>query len=179
MAPKFGLDDGSTSNFDATLVLATMLVSQLHENISSEPPQAATGVHVQVANSTGSQGQGRSRVNMSERPSDHTRIWSDLSGNRLFFLLSLMVYLGQHIVLTCLHYAGSAAKSGNGAEGRNGQGETITNANEQREIPRLSTMYISKDAPNRENERLDPNMYPETTTCFSYLSVLLLLLLIS
>lgn len=85
MAPKFGLDDGSTSNFDATLVLATMLVSQLHESNPSEPPQAAAGMHVQVADSTGSQGQGRSRVNVSEHPSDHTRIWSDLSGNRLFF----------------------------------------------------------------------------------------------
>ncbi|KAL0384801.1 UNVERIFIED_CONTAM: hypothetical protein Sradi_2874400 [Sesamum radiatum] len=42
MAPKFGLDDGSCSNFDATLVLATMLVSQLNGGNSSEPSTAAT-----------------------------------------------------------------------------------------------------------------------------------------
>ncbi|KAK3418647.1 hypothetical protein EUGRSUZ_H04556 [Eucalyptus grandis] len=31
MAPKFGIDEGDSSNFDVTLVLATMLTSQLHE----------------------------------------------------------------------------------------------------------------------------------------------------
>lgn len=56
--------------------------------------------------------------------------------------------------------AGSAAKSGNGAEGRNLQGESNLNANEQREIPRFSAMHISKTAQNRENEPLDPNTYP-------------------
>ncbi len=36
MAPKFGLDDGSCSNFDATLVLATMrsnLWRESHQNL--------------------------------------------------------------------------------------------------------------------------------------------------
>lgn len=80
---------------------------------------------------------------------------------------------------TSLLYAGSAAKSGNGADGRNAQGETISNANEQREIPRISRMCISKAAPNRENESVDPNMYPETTTCFCIYQFFLLLLLIS
>lgn len=82
MAPKFGLDDGSTSNFDATLVLATMLVSQLHESNTSEPPQAATAMHIQEDHGTGSEpGRERCGTNVSEHPSDHTRIWSDLSGN--------------------------------------------------------------------------------------------------
>ncbi|BBH06536.1 cell cycle checkpoint control protein family [Prunus dulcis] len=82
MAPKFGLDDGSTSNFDATLVLATMLVSQLHESNTSEPPQAATAMHIQEDHGTGSEpGRERCGTNVSEHPSDHTRIWSDLSGS--------------------------------------------------------------------------------------------------
>lgn len=82
MAPKFGLDDGSSSNFDATLVLATMLSSQLYEGNPSGPPQQATSTHHQGVDRTGSQGQqGRSRANNSEHPSDHTRIWSELSGN--------------------------------------------------------------------------------------------------
>lgn len=89
MAPKFGLDDGSSSNFDATLVLATMLVSQLHESNPSEPPQAGSSMPVQAANSTGSQAQGRNGVNISEHPSEHTRIWSDLSGNSVFGLSSV------------------------------------------------------------------------------------------
>ncbi|KAI9079362.1 hypothetical protein K1719_038661 [Acacia pycnantha] len=34
MAPKFGWEDGPDSNFDVTLVLATMLISRLHEGAS-------------------------------------------------------------------------------------------------------------------------------------------------
>ncbi|CAI0551179.1 unnamed protein product [Linum tenue] len=39
MAPKIGLSDSSGSNFDATLVLATMLISQLRDENASEEPQ--------------------------------------------------------------------------------------------------------------------------------------------
>lgn len=81
MAPKFGLDDGSTSNFDATLVLATMLISQLHEGNPSERPPAADTAHGQAEHETGSQAQERTRGNVSDQPSDHTRIWSELSGS--------------------------------------------------------------------------------------------------
>lgn len=82
MAPKFGLEDGSHSNFDATLVLATMLISQLHEGTASEPPQVATRAHAQTEERNGSHMQQENcRTNASELPSDHTRIWSDLSGN--------------------------------------------------------------------------------------------------
>lgn len=71
MAPKFGIDDGSFSYFDATLVLATMLVSQLSGGNSSEPPAAmAAGVTEQHG----------TKGNTTEYPSDHTRIWSELSG---------------------------------------------------------------------------------------------------
>ncbi|XP_010546716.1 PREDICTED: cell cycle checkpoint control protein RAD9A isoform X2 [Tarenaya hassleriana] len=80
MAPKFGLDSGSSSNFDATLVLATMLVSQLQESVPSDLPQAANSTGGHTAERVESEPQERSRQNVSEHPSDHTRIWSELSG---------------------------------------------------------------------------------------------------
>lgn len=79
MAPKFGLEDGPQSNFDVTLVLATMLISQLQEG-TSELPQAATRVHAQTEKDGSHVGQENDKTNASELPSDHTRIWSDLSG---------------------------------------------------------------------------------------------------
>ncbi|XP_050143193.1 uncharacterized protein LOC126618992 isoform X1 [Malus sylvestris] len=137
MAPKFGLDDGSTSNFDATLVLATMLVSQLHETNPAEPPQAATEMHIRDEHGTGSEARReRCRPSGSEHPSDHTRIWSDLSG--------------------------SGARSGNGAEGGQVQGERNLNANGQREVQRMSKLHISNPASAGGNEPVDPNAcHPE------------------
>ncbi|XP_078446204.1 cell cycle checkpoint control protein family isoform X2 [Wolffia australiana] len=41
MAPKFGFNDASNSNFDATLVLCTMLASQLPEEGIAEGPPAS------------------------------------------------------------------------------------------------------------------------------------------
>ncbi|KAF9605728.1 hypothetical protein IFM89_018124 [Coptis chinensis] len=93
MTPKFDLDDGANSDFDVTLVLATMLVSQLQEGIPLEHPVAGA----RTDNRRDSQAQqDRSRAAMSENPSDQTRIWSELSG--------------------------SALRSGSGAEERNFQG---------------------------------------------------------
>ncbi|KAJ4955407.1 hypothetical protein NE237_012190 [Protea cynaroides] len=104
MAPKFGLDDGSSSDFDAELVLATMLASQLHDGNLSEHPPLATNSHCQADQGTGSEAQReRFGVAASEYPSDHTRIWSELSG--------------------------SAAKSGDGAEERHLQVEGNSNSN--------------------------------------------------
>lgn len=80
MAPKFGSDDGSFSNFDATLVLATMLVSQLNVGNSAGPPPAA---------SAGASAQQDPKGNTSDHPSDHTRIWSELSGEFNIFLRML------------------------------------------------------------------------------------------
>ncbi|VVA96574.1 unnamed protein product [Arabis nemorensis] len=77
MAPKFGFGDGSSSSFDATLVLATMLVSQLQEGV---PPEAANSTGGHAAEQVGSEPQERSRQSTSEHPSDHTRVWSELSG---------------------------------------------------------------------------------------------------
>ncbi|KAL2468585.1 cell cycle checkpoint control protein family [Forsythia ovata] len=114
MAPKFGFDDGSNSNFDATLVLATMLVSQFNGVNSTAPAAAAPASH-----GTGAPAHDRSKGNVSEHPSDHTRIWSELSG--------------------------SAAKSGNGAEDRQVPGERNQSTNEQRTIQEIGAMHISKD----------------------------------
>ncbi|XVE89647.1 hypothetical protein DITRI_Ditri20bG0012600 [Diplodiscus trichospermus] len=134
LAPKFGLEDGAGSNFDATLVLATMLISQLHEGNPSEPVQAATTTHDQAMQGAGSQAQQeRSRANVSEHPSDHTRIWSDLSG--------------------------SAAKSSSGVEERQVQGQRNLNASEQRDIQRISMMQITKDIPIRESVPAAPSFH--------------------
>lgn len=109
MAPKFGLEDVSVSNFDATLVLATMLVSQLHDRTTStEPIRAAHGTEEPV--------QERPKGNVSEHPSDHTRIWSELSA--------------------------SAAKSATGTSGR-ARRERDLNTNEHLDIQRISTINIS------------------------------------
>ncbi|TYG95993.1 hypothetical protein ES288_A11G312600v1 [Gossypium darwinii] len=132
LAPKFGLDDGSGSNFDVTLVLATMLISQLHEGNPSELAPAATTVHNQAMHRTGSEAQEeRVRPNVPEHPSEHTRIWSDLSG--------------------------SAAKSSNGVEERQVKGQQNLNASEQRDIQRISMMHITKDAPIKESVPAAPS----------------------
>ncbi|KAK6777745.1 hypothetical protein RDI58_024463 [Solanum bulbocastanum] len=81
MAPTFCLDDGSNSTFDATLVLATMLMSQLNTGSSSENPQAAGTSYGQANDGRQAPVQERSKGN-SGLPSDQTRIWSDLSGSR-------------------------------------------------------------------------------------------------
>ncbi|KZV41780.1 hypothetical protein F511_17149 [Dorcoceras hygrometricum] len=104
MAPKFGSDDGSISSFDATLVLATMLISQLNVGDSAGPPPTA---------SAGASAQG----NTSDHPSDHTRIWSELSG--------------------------SAAKGGTSAEDRHVRVEGNHQTKEHRTIQRIGEMNIS------------------------------------
>ncbi|KAG8063398.1 hypothetical protein GUJ93_ZPchr0003g17462 [Zizania palustris] len=74
LVPKFGLDNGSSSDFDATLVLATMLVSQLTDNSVSQQPatsaQQAEEPRVAVTPSL-----------VPENVPSHTKIWSDLSGS--------------------------------------------------------------------------------------------------
>ncbi|CAA6663435.1 unnamed protein product [Spirodela intermedia] len=74
MAPKFGFDDASNSDCDATLVLCTMLASQLPEGstpqcptptrVGSQAEHARTGTQTPVAN----------------QPSDNVNILSELSG---------------------------------------------------------------------------------------------------
>lgn len=73
MAPRFGFDDGLNSDFDAMLVLATMLVSQLNEVNSTDHPSVAhmpQSQHAKAANAS-----------TVGNPSDHTKIWSDLTGS--------------------------------------------------------------------------------------------------
>ncbi|KAL1211727.1 hypothetical protein V5N11_023723 [Cardamine amara subsp. amara] len=117
MAPKFGLGDGSSSSFDATLVLATMLVSQLQEGVPAEHPEAANSTGGHAAEQVGSQPQERSRQSASEHPSNHTRVWSELS-------------------------AGTATKSVNGSEDRpQAQGQPDL------DIQSVRDMEISKGGP--------------------------------
>ncbi|XP_028770830.1 cell cycle checkpoint control protein RAD9A [Neltuma alba] len=135
MAPKFGLEDGPDSNFDVTLVLATMLVSQLHED-ASEVPQASTRIHAQTEKGGSHVRQENCKTNVSELPSDHTRIWSDLSG--------------------------SATKNTSGMEERQAQREKFLNDNEQREIQRIVTMQISEVASAARNNFVENNSYHPT-----------------
>ncbi|WVZ56909.1 hypothetical protein U9M48_007375 [Paspalum notatum var. saurae] len=74
LVPRFGLDDGSSSDFEATLVLATMTVSQLTDSNDAQQP------------ATSAQGEPRAATTPSlvpENVSNHTKIWSDLSGLHL------------------------------------------------------------------------------------------------
>ncbi|KAF3792871.1 Cell cycle checkpoint control protein [Nymphaea thermarum] len=91
LAPKFGLEDTPTADFDATLVLATMLLSQLREgNVSEGSPAAPVALGKQDHGNPhehvpchASAGEASRRMvvspNNSQNPSNHTRIWSELS----------------------------------------------------------------------------------------------------
>lgn len=81
MTPRFGVDDIAISNFEATLVLATMLVSQLHEGNTMEAADADATRQDQTNPGVSSRTQQeKNRPTGSEDPSNHTRIWSELSG---------------------------------------------------------------------------------------------------
>jgi hypothetical protein len=45
------------------------------------------------------------------------------------------------------------------------------NANEQREIQRISTMHISKDTSTRENVAVNPSLYPNCYCLFQYVTL--------
>lgn len=137
MAPKFGLEDVSHSNFDATLVLATMLTSQLHEGAASEPPVGVTRTHIHNEERNASHMQQENcRTNVSELPSDHTRIWSDLSA--------------------------TAFKNFSALEEQQAQGETIVHDDEQREIQRIGTMQISRVTTVAGNNPINSNFFRPT-----------------
>uniref|UniRef100_R7W1D5 Uncharacterized protein n=1 Tax=Aegilops tauschii TaxID=37682 RepID=R7W1D5_AEGTA len=73
LAPRFGFDDGSSSNFDVTLVLATMLVSQLNDgSVPQQPPTSAH--HAEEPRAAAA-----APSPVPENVSNHTRIWSELS----------------------------------------------------------------------------------------------------
>ena len=86
LAPRFGFDDGSSSNFDVTLVLATMLVSQLNDgSVPQKPPTSAH--HAEEPRAAAA-----APSPVPENVSNHTRIWSELSGVYHFgkrFLLAI------------------------------------------------------------------------------------------
>ncbi|KAL3728312.1 hypothetical protein ACJRO7_032978 [Eucalyptus globulus] len=133
MAPKFGIDEGTSFNFDATLVLATLLTSQLHAgntgpSANGMPGQADTG------EASGEQPE-RNRTSVLEIPSNHTRIWSELSG--------------------------SAARSGSGSDGRQVPEERILEAGGQSGIKRISTIQISKATSAEGHIQTDGNGFSQ------------------
>ncbi|CAM8983142.1 unnamed protein product [Rhodiola kirilowii] len=76
--------------------------------------------------------------NVSDHPSDHTKIWSELSG------VSYQTFKRVSIE------TGSAAKNGSGTQGGQAQDEANVNANPRKEVQGISAMHISKpDASNR------------------------------
>ena len=87
LVPRFGLDNGSTSDFEATLVLATMTVSQLVDSSDAQQP------------ATSAQHNGEPRPATTPSVSNHTKIWSELSG---VYLSSQVFFLGNQLVW--LHY---------------------------------------------------------------------------
>ncbi|XP_039129814.1 cell cycle checkpoint control protein RAD9A [Dioscorea cayenensis subsp. rotundata] len=125
MAPRFGFDGASNSDFDATLVLASMLVSQLNDETTDHHPAMAS-------NDQGACGMGteqepaRAPSPVSDRPSNHTKIWSDLT-------------------------AGSAAKSSDGTRERHIQTEGNPSSTLQNNMQNLNAVGTSKTPPAREN----------------------------
>lgn len=67
------MDDGSTSDFDATLILATMTVSQLVDSNGAQQP-ASSAQHAEEPRAAATSSPALDNV------SNHTKIWSDLSG---------------------------------------------------------------------------------------------------
>ncbi|KAJ4793431.1 Cell cycle checkpoint control protein RAD9A [Rhynchospora pubera] len=78
LAPRFGLDDGSSSDFDANLVLATMLVSQLVEGINRDQHSLPTDGAARARQKE--PGEPSHTPTGAENASAHTKIWSDLTG---------------------------------------------------------------------------------------------------
>lgn len=58
-------------------------------------------------------------------------------------------------------YAGSAVRSGSGAEERQVNGQRNMNGSAQRVIQKTSTMHISKNTSARENGSEAPTSYPK------------------
>ncbi|EFJ14694.1 hypothetical protein SELMODRAFT_119863 [Selaginella moellendorffii] len=87
LAPKFSVDDAANADFDATLVLATMLGSQLRssDSASDRAPtdaQLAQGAP-QAGYTTPKNAANKETAAMGSGPrSDHTVIWSELSDER-------------------------------------------------------------------------------------------------
>jgi cell cycle checkpoint control protein RAD9A len=111
LAPRFGLDDSEHADFDATLVLATMLGSQLGEEESSEiaPSQVAvnqnmlskvkdTALHNSLECRTVAQNSQRAPILSTKstgEQSDHTKVWSEISGiNQTKFTGRICISLG-------------------------------------------------------------------------------------
>lgn len=86
VAPRFGLDDAAHADFDATLVLATVQASQIRTADGSAEVQPVNGSQQAAGrNLTTSQAQRMNNGRRGSTPgsvpdSDHTVIWSELTG---------------------------------------------------------------------------------------------------
>ncbi|MCO5592820.1 hypothetical protein L7F22_046823 [Adiantum nelumboides] len=90
LAPRFGLDDSGHADFDATLVLATMVGSQLRDADSEAagpqaganptPPSQVNRSTAQVSAQRMQRGSASTAKSAGEH-SDHTKIWSEVSGS--------------------------------------------------------------------------------------------------
>ncbi|KAL3690395.1 hypothetical protein R1sor_016704 [Riccia sorocarpa] len=87
VAPRFGLDDAEHADFDATLVLATVQGSQIRTADASAEARPVNGSQrANARNLTTSQAERRNNGSRGPTPgslpdSDHTVIWSELTGS--------------------------------------------------------------------------------------------------
>ncbi|KAL9275146.1 Cell cycle checkpoint control protein RAD9A-like protein [Drosera capensis] len=126
LEPKFGLGDGSTSNFDVKLVLATMLTKQLQEGNANADTRTTATIHGQSDQGTGPEAdREKSGVNASGNASNHTRIWSDLSG--------------------------TGGNKASGSASANTQVDLDANVSPNQLRENLGTMRIPEAAPARDN----------------------------
>lgn len=80
------MDDGAASDFEATLVLATMTVSQLSDSDDAQQPATS-------AQNAGEPGAAAPTL-VPENVSNHTKIWSELSGVYLSCEMFFQVTIG-------------------------------------------------------------------------------------
>ncbi|KAJ1297166.1 hypothetical protein BS78_01G356900 [Paspalum vaginatum] len=129
LVPRFGLDDGSSSDFEATLVLATMTVSQLADGNDAQQP------------ATSAQGEPRAATTPSlvpENVSNHTKIWSDLSG---------------------LHLSGSTPKSFEANRENNAQQKTNASTdvlNDTSVLPNVANAPCKPPVADNANDTMQP-----------------------
>ncbi|CAH9087352.1 unnamed protein product [Cuscuta europaea] len=168
MEPKFGLDDGSGSNFDASLVLATMLTSQINNVNSTGGPQAVNSNGQAADQSKGAETHDGSRGDNSEPPSDHTRIWSDLSGsgrNQIINEQQEILRVGS------INISGGGATTGNVVSGANNCNNEETDHTKETQGRTESTRHASQYHPNNwidaceedDEDEDDPEFVVEAT----------------
>lgn len=97
--------------------------------------------------------QEKTRGNVSEHPSDHTRIWSELSGDCFStFFITEMHHREQKF--TCFKFdfeIASGIRNATGAEQKDAQAERNPNTTQQQEIHRISELHIAGTGSGKRN----------------------------